>query len=244
MEDSYEKLFDDKQRVMIVLAHPDDMEIVCGGTAARLSADGKEVLSVVTTDGQKGMHDSDQYTLEQFAQIRKISQINAGIELGLKKDNIINLGIRDGEVEASIENIEKVVRKIREFKPDIIITHNPTEIVNRFDEETSWINHRDHRHTGEITFDAAYPYCRDRGFFPDHFESGLSSHEVSQFLISDSYMDKNAVSFDISKFIETKRSALKCHMDGGVLSHEEVNGFIEENRRGDKYFEILGYLSF
>lgn len=240
--DSYTAVFQSKKKILVVLAHPDDMEIICGGTVARLVKDGKEVRTVVTTDGQRGMHETDTYSNEEFAKIRIASQREAGKILGLSDTNIVNLGIPDGQLDTTFENIGKVVWHIRDFKPDIIITHKPVEIINWFSRDTGWVNHRDHRNTAEITLDAAYPYSSDHGFFRDQIKAGLTSHQVSEFLFSDSYLDTNAIGIDVSNFLEVKRNALNCHMAGGVLSEEEVLGFIEELERDGGHFEVLGHV--
>ncbi len=242
MIDSFDQVFSNKNRVLIVLAHPDDMEIICGGTVARLIKNGKQVRSVITTDGQRGMHQSDQYSNEEFAKIRLNSQIAAGLELGITKDNIFNLGFPDGQVENTFENIGKVVWHFRDFKPDIVITHKPVEVINWYDKQTGWVNHRDHRMTAELTLDAAYPYSNDHGFYREQLEAGLTGHSVSEFLFSDSYTEENAVGFDVSEFLETKHKALKHHMDGGVLSAEEVEGFMEEIAQDNGNFEVLGWV--
>lgn len=242
MKDSYTKIFEAKQRVLVVLAHPDDAEIICGGVMARLVSDGKKVRAVVTTDGQRGMHDNTDYSNEEFAKIRMHSQKKAGIELGLDEKDIYNLQIPDGQVENTFENIGKIAFHIREFRPDIIITHRPNEMINWFSKELGWVNHRDHRMTAEITLDAAYPYANDNGFYRDQIELGLKGHSVSEFLFSDSYMHDDAIGIDVSDFLGQKRKALEHHMDGGVLSAEEIDGFMQEVQRDGGNYEVLGYV--
>lgn len=240
MKDSYKEILEDKDRILIVLAHPDDAEICFGGTIARLRRDGKNVRTVIATNGNKGMHEGN-YSTEEFRKIRLDSQKKAGLKLGLKEEEIFNLDIPDGEVEASIENIEKVVYHLREFQPQIIITHNPFELINDFDKEIRWINHRDHRKLAELVFDATYPYCRDNGYFPQQIEDGLKACYVSEFLMTDCYLRNNPVGFEVSDFLKEKESSLKEHMAGGVLSQEEVDGFMEEIQHEGGNFEILGY---
>ena len=187
MKDFYSEIFGNKERILVLLAHPDDAEIIFGGTIARLIKDGKKVRTVIATNGNKGMHEGN-YSNEEFRTVRLESQKKAGIKLGLKDDDIFNLDIPDGEFEASIENIEKIVFHLREFQPEIVVTHNPFEMVNDFSDEVSWINHRDHRKLAEAVFDATYPYCRDNGFFPDQIKKGLKPCYMSEFLMSDSYI--------------------------------------------------------
>ncbi len=240
MKDSYNEIFGNKERVIIFLGHPDDMEIICGGLVARLIADGKKVRSVIGTNGDKGMHEAE-YSTEKFKEIRLESQKKAGVELGLEEDEIFNLDFPDGQTENTYENIGKIVYHLREFQPDIIITQNPFELINDFDEKTRWINHRDHRTLSQMVVDATYPYCRDKGFFPEQIKAGLKPCYVGEFLFADCYTRYNPVGFEISEFVDKKEAALMHHTNGGVLSKEEINDFIEETKREEGNFEVLGY---
>ena len=240
MKDSYSEIFKNIDRVLVLFAHPDDAEIIFGGTIARLIKDGKKVRTVIATNGDKGMHEG-KYSNEQFRQIRLESQKKAGMKLGLKEDEIFNLDIPDGEFEASVENIGKIVYHLREFQPEIVVTHNPFELINDFSEGIRWINHRDHRKLAEAVFDATYPYSRDNGFFPDQIRNGLKASYVSEFLLSDSYLRNNPIGFEVSDFLKEKRESLMEHTAGGVLSEEEVDSFMEEIERDGGNFEVLGY---
>lgn len=243
MKDSYKEVFGDKERIMTVMAHPDDLEIICGGTVARLIKDGKKVRTVCMTKGEKGMHDSTEYTNEEFGKMVMDAQFKAARILGVNEDEIYNLEIPDGEVETDMKTIEKLAFHLREFRPEIVITQNPFDLINDYDENIRWINHRDHRHTGEVTLDATYPYCRDVGFFRDQIEKqGLKPHYVDEFLFSDSYMKKSAVGFEVSDFVEVKRKALECHLVGGKLSKEDIEEeFMAELKKENGNFEVMAW---
>jgi len=241
--DSYNKIFDHKNKVLVVMAHPDDNEIICGGTVARLLAEGKKVRLVVMTNGGKGFQDRVDVAEKQFAKIRIGEQLSAGKELGLAEEENFNLAVADGELENTLENIGKVVFHIRQFKPDIIITQNPFDIINTFSDDISWVNHRDHRATASIVLDAAYPYSRDRGFFPDHFSNfSLTPHTVNELLFSDSYSYPDVLYFDITKYIDKKRAALLQH--GSAFPPETVEEeFLAESRLAPgKNFERLKFV--
>lgn len=240
MEDSYDLVFGNKQRVLVIFAHPDDLEIFCGGTVARLVADGKMVRTIALTNGDKGTRHQE-FDSKTFAEIRLRSQICGELALGVQRDQIFNLEIGDGNVEDTVENIEKVVRHIREFRPDIIITHEPTQFVHGFDDEIIWINHRDHRKTAGLVFDAVYPYSRDRAFFPQHAEEGLTGHEVHEILFSDAYKHKTAIGINVKDYLDKKRKALECHQEGNVFSEEEIEGYMTEGESANGWFEILGW---
>lgn len=236
MKDSFNKILGNKQKVMVVMAHPDDAEIVCGGTMARLVAEGKKVRLVVTTDGAKGVGDK-KLNLDEFKKQRLADQIKGGITLGLSEDEIFNLGLPDGEIENTIENIGKIAYHIREFKPDIIVTHNPEDVlIPVYGKNTGWVNHRDHLITGLLTCFAAYPYARDRAFFPKQIEKGLTGHAVKEMLFADSYKREEAISFDIGKFLDQKKKAIQAH-----FLPDDADEYLEENKAKDGYFEVLGY---
>lgn len=243
MDDAYNRVFGDKNRVLVVFAHPDDMEIFCGGTVARLVNDGKIVRTICMTSGNKGVR-KQQFDPEEFKALRVASQRKAATELGIPAEHVFNLEIGDGEVEDKIEYIKEIARHIREFRPDIVITHEPSQFVHRFDVDADyvWINHRDHRKTAQIVFDAVYPYSRDHAFFPDHIAEGFLGHEVHEILFSDAYMHRDAIGFEVSKFLDKKRKALECYKVGDVFSDEQIEGFMTEGQQENGWFEILGWL--
>ncbi|MDQ6984760.1 MAG: PIG-L deacetylase family protein [Candidatus Dojkabacteria bacterium] len=239
-KDSFEEIFKDINKVLVVIAHPDDCEVICGGTIARLIDSGKEVRLVTTTNGEKGMQDKRDIDKTDFVNSRIKEQTLGAVELGIKESESFNLNIADGELEASVENIGKIVFHIRQFKPDLVITHNPNDAVIKFG-GSKWVNHRDHRNTGWITFDAIYPYSRDRGFFEEHFtEHGLEGHSVNKILVADTYEYDDVSYFEISDFIDKKKNAFKKHISAFNPGDEEM--FVKENKFGDKYFEPLRLL--
>jgi LmbE family N-acetylglucosaminyl deacetylase len=239
-EDSFEKVFANVQRVLVIMAHPDDLELICGGIVARLIKTGRRVRAVVMTNGGKGMQDREDILEKEFGQLRISEQKEAGKALGIPDAEIINLNIPDGEIEASVENIKKIVFHIRDFKPDIVISQNPKEVLVKFSDTSRWVNHRDHRNAGLVTWDAVYPYSRDRGFFPEQFtKDHVSPHTVSFLLYSDAYTDPNVKYFDVTDSVTERKNALLQYRSS--LSDQEVNDLMEEIRDGDRYFEPLGY---
>lgn len=236
VRDAFTEIFGKKEKVLVVLAHPDDAEIVCGGTIARLIKSGKDVRLVVTTDGAKGVMDKE-IDLVKFKKNRLEDQIAGGLALGLNKSEIFNLGIGDGEIENTVENIGKIARHIREFQPEIIITHNPQDVIIKvYDKNTGWVNHRDHLLTGQTVCFAAYPYARDLAFFPEQIKDGLRGHKVKELLFSDYYNREEAVAFGITNFLEIKKKAIEKH-----FLPEDADDYLSENKTENGYFETLGY---
>lgn len=209
--DSYDTIFSDKKRVLVVLAHPDDAELYAGATIARLIADGKEVRIVKVTRGNKG---SRQETIseQKLTELRTQEDTQSMEALGVKPENSVFLDISDGDVDNSLTTIGKIALQIRLFQPDLIITHNPEDVIIKFDAENSWLNHRDHRNTGKSTLDASYPYSRDVLFFPEHFEiSGAKSHIVTEYLLVDYYNHEDTVHIDVTDFVDIKTKAIAAH---------------------------------
>jgi LmbE family N-acetylglucosaminyl deacetylase len=240
IKDSFEEVFKDVKRVLVVLAHPDDAEIICGGLIARLTASERTVRFIVTTNGGKGVQDKEGISEEEFGNSRINEQLVAGEILGIKEKENFNLNIPDGEFESSLENIEKIVYHIREFKPELVITHNPEHYIINFNNSSNWVNHRDHRNTGQVVLDAMYPYSRDKNFFPEQLKKGLKSHTVNKLLIADSYTSDNILYFNIDNYLEQKKKAIQSHPS--AINPEYADEYIEENRYGEGYYEPLRYI--
>lgn len=209
IQDDYSKIFGNKQKILVVFSHPDDLEVMCGGLVARLIKDGKEVRSVKVTSGDMG---SGQEQITDLGNKREQEDRAAMQELGVVEENNVYLRFGDGTLQNNQELIGALVLQIRTFKPDIIITHNPENVVIRFGNGDNWINHRDHRNTGLSTIDAAYPFSRDRNFFPEQFkDKKVTSHLVKEFLIVDYYDHPDLVYFDVTNFVETRVKAHAKH---------------------------------
>lgn len=238
--DKFNEVFGGVSRVMFVFAHPDDAEIYSGGTIARLKREGKEVRLVKMTSGNKGSRDMN-ITESELVSRRKDEDSKALLHLGLTEKDNVNLEIGDGEVENSIATIEKIVHEIRRFKPEVVVTHNPSDIVITDENGDSYINHRDHRNTGASVTDACYPYSRDNLFFPHQLES-LSPHTTTRLLFVDSNTKPSQVSIDVSEFFQNKIDAISSHES--QITKEKAIGLSEyfakeiDGRRYEKYWSI------
>ncbi len=241
-EDKFSVVFENVQKVLVVMAHPDDAEVFCGGTIARLIASGRDVRVVKVTSGNRGSRDND-YSMESLANERSHEDMNACNILGVTDENSIHLGVNDGEVENSMEVIGKIAKEIRVFKPDLVITHNPEDIIIHFAKGENWVNHRDHRNTGKSTIDAAYPYSRDNLFFPEQLTDGVTPHSVSQFLIADYYNHPDSVDIDITEFMEKKTKALSAHTSQFTSEKaEELISFMTSREGEEGKFERFRFV--
>ena len=137
-------------RVLVVAAHPDDIEFGAAGTVARWVGEGAEVRYLVMTRGDKG---SDDPSADPAAigRAREAEQRAAAAEIGVS--GVDFLDEPDGQVEPSLRLRERVTFAIRSFRPEVVMTHDPTVVfVNN-----EWVNHPDHRAVGQVTVDAVYP---------------------------------------------------------------------------------------
>ena len=206
-------------RIMVIVAHPDDAEFMSAGSVAAWTKAGKEVVYVLVTSGDKGTEDPD-VVPSQLAAQREIEQRNVCDILGVGQ--IEFLGHEDGTVQNNLELRKDIVRAIRKHKPSAVITQNPTVRWSG-----NYINHPDHRNTGDATMDAVFPSARDVHMFPElKLNEGLAPHIVPHLYLGDRSGDAD-VTFDISDTIDTKIAALAAHVSQ-VPKPEETGKFIRE----------------
>ena len=187
-------------RVMVVMAHPDDAEFAAGGTIAKLVRDGREVSYVVVTNGNKGSGDRA-VTPERLARIREEEQRAAARTLGVARVEF--LGYEDGEVEDTRALRLEVTRRIRRWRPDLIIAQSPERAYTNF---FAW--HRDHRITGGIVLDCVYPLVRDHMAFPELLPD-LEPHKVREVHLVQWEQPRLVV--DVTATIDAKLAAVACH---------------------------------
>ena len=191
------------KRVMGIFAHPDDPEFFCGATFARWAAEGAEIIFVLATSGDKGSSDPEM-TGERLIMIREYEERCAAAKLGVKE--VIFLRHRDGELTPSLELRRDLVRAIRMYKPEIVVTLDPT--VFWWGDRS--VNHPDHRAVGEAALAAVYPMARDRLNFPEQErEEGLEPHKVKYLYISGTQSPN--VRVDVTDYIEMKIESLREH---------------------------------
>ncbi len=184
-------------RAMVIMAHPDDAEFLCGGTIAKWCAEGWDVRYVVVTSGDKGTHDESMHP-EKLAALREEEQRAACRVLGVKE--CIFLGYPDGFTVDEHELRGQIVRLLRLHRPEVVIS---------WDGFRHSFNHRDHRNVGTVTADAIYPLVRDRLFYPRDEEDGLGPHQVNEVLLAGT--DNADYVVDITEHWHTKVDAILCH---------------------------------
>lgn len=195
--------------IMVVAAHPDDLESGCGGTLARAIDAGTTVRILLVTSGDKGSADPNADMLE-LAKRRERETRDAALELGIAETDIVFLRHPDGEVAASRSLCGEIVRWIRTWKPEVIFTFDPEHPLPRY------VAHRDHVVVGRMTLDAVYPAARDPLNFRDQIAEGLDVHNVRQvWLFASEKADRYV---DITAGLQRKVTARIAHASQTVDS--------------------------
>jgi LmbE family N-acetylglucosaminyl deacetylase len=204
------------EAAMVVVAHPDDAEFMAAGTVAKWSRTGSTVTYVIVTKGDKGSDDTGM-TPSQLAEIREAEQRAAGKVLGVK--NFVFMGYPDGYLEHTLELRRDLARVIRTYRPEVVICFDPT---NRFFSD-NYVNHPDHRASGDATIDAVFPSARDRLTFPELLADGLEPHKVAQLWLGAAAQPNTFI--DIGDTLEVKCKALRAHPS---QFSEDVIGFVRQ----------------
>ncbi len=183
--------------MMVVTPHPDDAEFGVAGTVLKLTRKGKKVVYVVCTNGDKGTSDRNMKP-EDLVKIREKEQKAAAKLLGVSKVEFMRYP--DQGLEDTPEFRKALVRLIRKYRPEVVVTANPYR---------KYMWHRDHRVTGQVVLDAVFPYARDHLSYPDLLDEGLEPHKVHEVWLWGAD-DANHHS-DVTETFDTKLKALGCH---------------------------------
>jgi LmbE family N-acetylglucosaminyl deacetylase len=211
--------------LMVISPHPDDCEFGVAGTVARLTKEGKQVVYIICTNGDKGTSDRT-LTSEKLAEIREKEQLAAATVLGVKRT--VFLRYPDQGLEDCHEFRRALVREIRLYKPFVVATADPYR---------KYMWHRDHRICGIVAADAVFPYARDHLAYPELLEEGLEPHKVREMWFWGTE-DPNFRQ-DITGTFETKLDALACHKsqvgDVPPEMRARMKDFARMNAKGEQF---------
>jgi LmbE family N-acetylglucosaminyl deacetylase len=209
------------ERALVVISHPDDGEFGAGPAIAYLTASGVRVDYVVTTDGSKGT-DDPAVTPDQLAATRVAEQRAAADILGVQE--IVHLGYPDGYLTPSLELRRDIVRQIRRFRPDLVITQNPQRRLDH----NPYIGHPDHLATGEATLAAVYPAARDHLNFPELWtDEHLEPWKVRQVLLTG--VEEPNLWLDVADTFDTGLASILAHVS--QVEPDEVGERMRERAR-------------
>jgi len=219
------------QSILVMLAHPDDPEFFCGATIARWVGMGHSVKYCLLTKGDKGSQDRT-VRPEDLARTRVEEENRASAVLGVS--SVRFLDYRDGTLFPSLETRRNVARIIRQEKPDILMTCDPT---NYFPREGT-INHPDHRAAGQIVVDGYFPAAGNPMFFPELLEEGLEPHSIKELWLS--LPSEANIILDVTDYWNLKIKALHEHRSQ-IPSMEELDKRMRNRRSVDSTPEAPRY---
>ena len=205
------------QRVLIVAAHPDDIDFGCAGTVATWTDAGIEVGYCIITDGDAGGFDPA-VPRSEIGGIRQQEQRKAGAVLGVSE--IAFLGYPDGRLTVTLDLRRDIARVIRQLRPDRVVSQSPVR-----DLRSMYGSHPDHTAAGEATMCAVYPDARNPYAFPELAAEGLEAHTVGQVWVM-SNNDRAERYVDITDTFDRKIAALREHVS--QTAHMEL----EQRMRG------------
>ena len=137
-------LAEDWERMLCVVAHPDDMEFGAAAAVARWTGQGKTVVYCMVTSGEAGIDGMDP---EQCRQVREAEQVESARIVGV--DAVDFLHLPDGILEYGVPLRRAIAASVRRHRPEIVVTNNFRD---------TWggrnLNQADHIATGKATLDA------------------------------------------------------------------------------------------
>jgi LmbE family N-acetylglucosaminyl deacetylase len=188
-------------RVLVVMAHPDDVDFGSAGTVATLTAQGVHITYCLVTDGDAGGNDRT-VSRAEMASLRRKEQTEAAAIVGVH--DLIFLGHPDGRVVADLALRRDISRVIRQVRPTVVIGQSPERNYQRI-----YASHPDHLATGEATVCAVYPDSRNPFAFPELLEEGLEPWSVRELWMSTHPTPTDAI--DVTDKVDVKFEALMCH---------------------------------
>lgn len=189
-------------RVLVVSAHPDDVEFACAGTLIRWVDEGAEVVLCIATDGSTGTQDRSLMGAP-LADLRRIESERAAELMGVTE--LVWLGYRDGYVEYTLGLRRDLARIFRRFRPHRFVVMEPASTI-----EDRFINHPDHRAVGQACLDVAMTAGTTPGHFPELLEEGLEPWRgLREVWVAGP--GAKPVAVDIEATLDRKIEALLCH---------------------------------
>lgn len=196
---------------MVIGAHPDDDDFGAGAMSALWAKQGKKVVWVVMTDGTEGSEVPSMVDTELMT-TREHEQRAAAETLGVKAVEFLRFP--DGHLQNNEATRRELVRLIRQYRPRVVITHDPTLHIyapdpNEKPDDTGFLNHSDHRATGNSVLDALYPFVGNPRSFRELLAQGLQPYKVHELYLFFSAGINTYI--DVTETIDLKGKGLLCH---------------------------------
>jgi LmbE family N-acetylglucosaminyl deacetylase len=196
-------------RVLVVMAHPDDVDFGAAGTVATWTDEGLDVVYCIVTDGEAGGSDRS-VSRADMAALRREEQTAAAKVVGVTQLHF--LGHPDGRLQPTLELRRDISRVIRIVQPTRVITQSPERNFQRI-----YASHPDHLAAGEATLCAVYPDARNPFSFPELLDEGLEPWTVPEVWMMVGSAHTTWV--DITDTFDRKVDALRAHVS--QTSHME-----------------------
>jgi LmbE family N-acetylglucosaminyl deacetylase len=191
------------QRLLAVVAHPDDLEYGAASAVARWTSAGRDVAYVIVTDGEAGI---DGTPPAEAGPIRRREQVASAEVVGV--DDVTFLGHRDGVVEAGPALRRHLARQIRRFRPDVLLTAT-FDLTYGMAGQDPILNQSDHRVVGTAVLDAARD-AANRWIFPELLDEGLEPWPwVTHVYVMGSNHPTHAV--DVTSTLDAGVESLEAH---------------------------------
>lgn len=199
------------ERVLVVAAHPDDVDFGCAGSVALWTSQGIEVHYCICTDGDAGGFD-ESISRAEMGRLRRREQTAAAAEVGVA--DLHFLGHPDGRLYVTHELRHDITRVIRTVRPQRVISPSPERNYDRI-----YASHPDHLAAGEATLCAVYPDARN----PFAHGDLLEDERLEPWTVSEVYLMAHAkgdVWVDITETFDRKIAALLRHESQHVRRDE------------------------
>jgi LmbE family N-acetylglucosaminyl deacetylase len=231
------------QNILVILAHPDDPEFFCGATLARWARAGHNVTYYLLTCGDKGYNETtlpEHHTGEELCAIRHREQLEAASTIGAQAVHFLDRP--DGYLVADIDLRRELVRIIRRFKPNIVVTCDPQTLFASYG-----INHPDHRAAGQAVLDAVFPAAGNAAYFPELIREGWMPHMPREVWCA--LTNQPSVTLDITDTWAIKLEALLHHATqiGDVekfkarMRSRRTDDSTDESPRFEEKFRLVTY---
>ncbi len=192
----------DVNTILLVTAHPDDVDFGAAGSVAVWTDKGIDVQYCIVTDGDAGGFDPA-VPRSEIPRIRRDEQTKAAATVGVT--DLHFLGHPDGRLQPTLDLRRDISRVIRQVRPDRVVSQSPDRNLQRI-----YASHPDHLAAGEATICAVYPDARNPWAHPELLEDeGLEAHIVSELWLMAAHGADHFV--DTTAHIERKIAALLCH---------------------------------
>ena len=190
------------ERILVVTAHPDDVDFGVAGSVAVWTEQGIDVTYCIVTDGEAGGSDPN-ISRSEMAAIRRAEQTAAAECVGVT--DLRFLSHPDGSVQATIDLRRDISRVIRQLRPQRVVCQSPERNFQRI-----YASHPDHLAAGEAVLCAVYPDARNQFAHTALFdEEGLEPWTVPEVWMMVGSQPNAHV--DTTEMIDRKIKALLCH---------------------------------